>query len=319
MRYGLVFSIVLHLAIIVIALVGLPFFKSSELMEEQPLVVELVEMGERTAAPPAAPAPPKEEPKPEPPQPKQEPPKPEPPKQAPPPPPEPEPAPPPPAPEPEPAPPPPPKVETPPEPEPAPEPEPEPEVAKVAPPPKKPTPPKKPEPPKKEEPKVAEKKPEPKKEPPKKQEEDPFASLVKNVEKFRDKKAPSEAAPQQAAPARPAPGPQVRNAPFAERATMTERDHIRRQIEQKWNIDPGKPGLEDMVVVLNVQIDPAGNVVDVRIAPESWPRYSTDSSYRSIAEAAMRAATMASPLEYPRQKYDIFKNMQLVFSPQSRL
>lgn len=296
MRHGLIFSILFHLAIVVLAVVGLPQFGRDVIVEEQALVVELVDLGERTAAPPAAP---KEEPKPEPPAPPKLEPEPEPPKPEP----VPEPAPPPPEPEPEPEakPEPEPKVEEKPKP-------PEPKVVKTAPPPKKPTPPKAPEP------KVAETKPEPKKEPPKKA--DPFAALVKNVEKMRDQKAAAPASPSTSAPA---PGPQIRNAPFAEKATMSERDHIRAQIERHWLIDAGAQGLEDMAVVLNIRIDPAGNVSDVRIGSESWTRYTTDGAYRAMAESARRAALKASPLEYPREKYEIYKDMQLVFRPTSRL
>ncbi len=309
MRIGLVISVLLHLTIVILAIVGLPHFADDALMEEQPIVVDLVELGERTAAPPPAPKVEKPDPpKPEPPKP--EPPKPEPPKPEPakPEPPKVEPPPPPPVEEP--------KVEVPPPPEPekkTPEPKAEPEAPKVA------MPVKKPEPPKKApEPKVAEKPAEPKKTPAK-PEEDPFASLVKNVEKMRKAEA-SKAAAAPSTTSQPAGGgANIRNAPFAEKATMTERDHIRAQIERHWLIDAGAQGLEDMAIVLNIRIDPAGNVVDARVASESWGRYTTDSAYRAMTESALRAAHKASPLDYPKQKYDIFKDMQLVFRPTSRL
>jgi outer membrane biosynthesis protein TonB len=322
MRNGIVFSILFHLAVIVLAMVGLPRLGSKVLMEEQPLVVDLVELGERTAAPPAAPRTPDQPPAPSKPAPaKPEPPKPEPPKPEPPKPPPPPLEPAAPEPEPEPAPMPDKVVKDEPKPAPAPAPEPEPEPADVGTPPRKPNPPKPPPTPPKavaETPAEPKKEP-PKKEPPKKTEDDPFAALVKNVEKFRQQQASAPAQPTPATPSQPAAGAQIRNAPFAAKATMTERDHIRAQIERHWLIDAGAQGLEDMAIVLTIRIDPAGNVVDVRVAGESWARYTTDSAYRAVAESARRAALKASPLDYPREKYDIFRDMELVFRPQNRL
>lgn len=92
---GFVLSILLHAAIVAVFYVSLPFFKK-EPPVETPIIVDLVEIAEMTAAPPKPTPevePPKEEPKPEPPKPAEvtppepEPPPPEPPKKETPPPP----------------------------------------------------------------------------------------------------------------------------------------------------------------------------------------------------------------------------------------
>ncbi|MBI5163414.1 MAG: cell envelope integrity protein TolA [Magnetospirillum sp.] len=96
-RDAFIFSAAFHIAIALLSVFGLPYFFSDPIIEDQPIVVDIVPLGEKTNPPPLQakepqPEPPKPEPKPEPPKP--EPPKPEPPKPEPAPP-KPEPAPPP--------------------------------------------------------------------------------------------------------------------------------------------------------------------------------------------------------------------------------
>ncbi|GAB3437757.1 TonB C-terminal domain-containing protein [Insolitispirillum peregrinum] len=342
MQFALILSVVLHLLIVLLLTIGLPFMQPEPpVVEEVPIVVDLVQVAERTAAPPPAPKtkePPQEQPKPEikksePPkeQPRPEPQKPEPPKETV----KPEPVKPPPAKEP---------------PPPPPTPKEQPKEEPKKPEPKKPEPEKTPEkapdaPPKKEEPKKEEpKKEEPKKEEPKKEEakktdpkadpkkdqkkpddDDPFKDLVKDVEKYRKKEAPASA-PQstQQAAANPAPqaavsGARIQNAPLAAQATMSEKDAIRAQVEQNWSFDPGAKGIESMVVVLRITINPDGSVLDVRLEPESQSRYNSDTAFRAIADGAIRATRRASPLKYPTEKYATFQTMVLSFTPSSRL
>lgn len=316
MQFPLILSIVIHLVVIAVATIGLPFLRRDYEAVETPIIVELVEVAERTQAPNSvrqpreqakAPEPPKEQPKPTPP--KQEP-KPTPPPPAPTPPPAPPPAPTPPAP-PEPAPPPPP-----PPPAEAPKPEPPKEVAKVEEPkPPAPRPPAKPTPPK-----PAAKKEEPKKpEPPKKQEEpDPFASLLASVDAMKQQQSKEEPQAQQTAPKPSAGNPSpIVNAPMGEKPTMSELDAIRAQIERAWIINPGVKDLEGMVITLRVRINPDGSVIEAEIVDRV--RAATDPHFRSMAESARRAAFNASPLKYPVQKYDMFKDLVLNFRPEGRL
>ncbi|NKD54112.1 MULTISPECIES: TonB C-terminal domain-containing protein [unclassified Haematospirillum] len=285
---GLVVSVTLHVVVLLLAVFGFPSLFDEPEPIETAMIVDLVEIAERTAAPPPVKKveEPKEEPKPEPkqddqpkpqvradaavPQPKQ-------------------------APEPEPK-----KAE----PKPVEPPKPDPEKAE----------PKKPEP----------KKPEPKKPEPKKQDtqkakpkdDDPFKDLMKNVEKFREKSEP--ATPEKkSTPQQPSNQPRVLNAPLADRATMTELDAIRAQIERNWAVDTGAKGVESMVIPLKVRITPEGMVTSVDVLDTQ--RYGSDSSYRAVAESARRAVYRSQPIRYPLQKYETFKSMELVFSPQSRM
>ncbi|MGC2854461.1 energy transducer TonB [Novispirillum sp. DQ9] len=313
MKYALILSIAFHLVVILLATIGLPFLRRDYEVVETPIIVELVEVAERTQSTSTqrtpreqakAPEPVKEEAKPEP-------------KKA-----EPKP-PPPPAPAPAPAPPPPPeppKAEPPPPPPP-----PKAEAPKAEPPkpqpkeePKPPAP--KPTPPKPEPPKPETKKEEPKPNPPKKQQEaDPFASLLASVDamkKQEESKEPPKA--NQAAP-KPTSGNSspVLNAPVGEKATMSEIDAIRAQIERAWIINPGVKDLEGMVINLRVTIAQDGSVMEAEILDRM--RAATDPHFRSMAESARRAAFNASPLKYPQSKYDTFKVMELSFRPEGRL
>ncbi|WP_019644588.1 cell envelope integrity protein TolA [Novispirillum itersonii] len=312
LRRSLIISVSLHVLLGALSYLGLPFLTRDMPVEDAPIVIDLVEIAERTAAPPPSakqkeqvaqkvepkPEPPKVEPKPEPPKP--EPPKPEPPKPEPP------------------------KPVEPPKPQPQPQkpepPKPEPKSEQVdptlPPEPKKPDP--KPEPPKPP-------KPEPEKTPPKKPvEEDPFKDLMKNVEKYRQQPKSSTPPPSQAAPSAPTQGatnsansPRILNAPLADRATMSEKDAIRAQIEQNWVFDVGAKGIESMVIVLRVAINPDGTVTRVDVV--DTVRYNTDSGYRAVADTAKRAVLKSQPLKYPAQKYEEFKVLELSFAPRDRL
>jgi outer membrane biosynthesis protein TonB len=341
MRGSLIVSIVLHILIVVALTVGMPFLSPEKTDPiESAIVVDLVQIAETSTAtaatkkadkptvePPKpevkAPTPPKIEPpapepqKPTPPRddPKPEAPKPTPPKE-PPPPPKAE------APKPEPAKPAAAKPEPPKPVEKTPDPEKTPDAPKAAPEPPKPA--AKPEPPKPAETKPAETKPtEAKPEKPKKPqtEEDPFRDLVQDVEKFRKPSSPPPPSqtPASAGQQQAVAGQRVLNAPIGAKATMSELDGIRAQIEANWTIDTGAMGIEDMEVVMTFHIRPDGSVHSVVLSPETKARYQRDSAFRAMADGAVRAALKSSPLNYPREKYEVVEEITLKFRPAALL
>ncbi|WP_239988781.1 TonB C-terminal domain-containing protein [Paramagnetospirillum kuznetsovii] len=300
-RESYVFSGILHLAIFLIAVFGLPQFWREPPMDETPMVVDIVPIGEKSNPPPLQDNKPQPEPqKAEPEPPKPEPPKPEPPKPEPP-----KPQPPPPPPTPAPPPPPPPK----PEPAPAPAPKPEP----------------KPEPPKPEPPK-----PEPKPEPPKKQKNvtDELDSLLKSVDKKKpkpqdelDKLLKSAEKLKPTAPenkdATQTQAQSVRgslsNNPN-EPVSMTEKDRIRAHIERFWNVPAGAKDADKLVVYIRVSVLPDGTVTDAQIQMGD-PTMMLNPYYQAAADSARRAVKAASPLPIPLNKYDQFKDFTLAFNP----
>jgi outer membrane biosynthesis protein TonB len=299
-RDSYAYSALLHLAIVLVAVFGLPQFWREPPMDETPMVVDIVPIGAKTNPPPLQDNKPQPEPqKAEPEPPKPEPPKPEPPKPEPPkPPPPPTPAPPPPPPPPEPKP----------EPAPAPIPKPEPKPEAPKPPPPKPEP--KPEPPKKQKVEdeldsllksVDKKKPTPK---------DELDKLLKSTEKLKPS-TPTDSKATQTSP-QSVRGSSMNNP--NEPVSMTEKDAIRAHVEKFWNIPAGAKDADKLVVQIRVSVLPDGTVTDAQIQMGD-PTMLANPFYQAAADSARRAVRAASPLPIPRDKYDQFKDFTLAFNP----
>ncbi len=308
MRIPLIYSIGLHVAVVLIAVFGLPSLSDRMIAPSPVLEVSLVTDEELDQKEPE----PVEEPKPEPPEPQAQ-------KPPPPPPEPPKPPPPPPPPEPEP---------------PAPEPEAEAVPDPVNEP--KPEPKKQPEP--KPEPKVAEKppaKPAPRprakpKPPPPKQD---FTSVLKTVEKLKEdtprptpkKKAEPEEKEvdlqQQVAQALDLQEKPRRRTAFLAVGglTMGEMDALRAQIARCWSVPAGARDAENLVVEIRVEVNPDMTVRSARILDVS--RMNRDPFYRTAAESALRAVLnpRCSPLQLPPQKYEEWRSMVLSFNPREML
>lgn len=105
--------------------------------------------------------------------------------------------------------------------------------------------------------------------------------------------------------------------------TMTERDAIRTQIEKHWNVTllAGAKDLEKIVVTLNIKLAPDGKVISVENA-DSFASNS-DGYYKVAVESAIRAAYEASPLQnLPPEKYNVrdgWSEIELKFYPREML
>ena len=295
MRSAAFFSGVLHASVLAVLVFGLPSFVSP--LNENVVPVEIVNLADLAElmskpVPEPEPEPKAEEKAPEPEQ-----------QQA-----KLEPEPTPPEPEPEP------------EPEAVPEPEPEPPEAKVEPEPEpEPAPPPpeaKPEP--EPEPAIA-KPPVPKRRPvvklakpekkaPPKPKPDQLTSILRNVEKLKDQ--PKPAANDKAAKA-PEKGPVAPRVSVFEQNQMVQA--IQQQLRACWRLDPGAREAEDMVVEINVRLNPDGSVRQADIV--DTVRMVQDAYFRSAAENAKRAIDVCSPFELPVRKYDVWRELTLRFNP----
>jgi hypothetical protein len=291
---GMICSAVLHIAVVVLAVFGLPHLETPPPEIEEPMVVELSQLGEKTTPPPKqvqAPEPkpeaaPEKKEVPEPPKPveKPEPPKPEPkvePVKPPPPPPEP-PKPP------EPVKPPPPK---PPEPE-----------AEIPLPDKKPPPPKPPEPVKPPPDKLQDVKPPKKPTPP----VDDFDKLLKSVDKVPPTAQPSPAPQPQKAPAASDKTVNSNSSDLNSQPTTSEKDYIRAQIIPKWNPPIGSKDPKSLIVTIRVRVTPDGMVIDARLDADQG-RYGSDSYFQAAADGARRAIMASQPLKAPPTRPDFFR------------
>jgi TonB family protein len=309
MRRGALYSGIFHVVVILIAILGLPWWEEP-LVIDQPIPIDVVTMADVTTPPkgkvspePPKPAPPKPEvsqpipPAPTPPVP--EPAKPEPPK---------------------------PVADTPKPPEPTvqpPKPQPEPvQEAKTEPAPPEPevqpTPPE----PLPEAPKLATPKPAPKPPPPaqmakvepdkvkpdQKAADNDFASVLKTVEKLKTQTAKVDAK----APPQPPTQEATTTALSDQPLTMSEIDAIRQQIEKCWNVPAGARDAENLIVDVRVQLNEDGSVASADIVDKSKL---ADPFYRAAAESARRAVMLCSPLQLPTKKYTTWRTITLSFNP----
>lgn len=297
MRGGVPLSVLFHVALLVIAVVGLPAPKLAPVDVAQPVPIEIVEIDEftritRAPEPEAPPAPPEPEPEPEP----QEAPEPEPEPVVEPTPPAPatppaEPTSPPPAPEPEPVPAP--------EPEPAPVPEPEPEPepqekVNVAPP-TPPAPKLRPTPPRR----------------PKRDQKPAFdpgriAALLDKLPEERQPTPPPQPAPSQQAPQQSRIGAQTS-------LSISELDALRQQISACWSPPVGATNAADLVVTLMIWLNPDGSLA--RAPQVKGGAFALSSYQRAAQDAALRAVRRCAPYRLPVNKYASWREIELRFDP----
>jgi len=142
---------------------------------------------------------------------------------------------------------------------------------------------------------------------------DPFASVLKTVEKFRQ--------PEEKVAAKPTP--EIVQAPkrfdVASRLTLSELDAIRSQISRCWNVPVGAMNAEDLIVEIRVHVNPDGTIRKARILDAE--RMQHDPFFRTAAESAYRAVInpRCSPLRLPPEKYELWKIFTLSFNPKEML
>lgn len=298
MQRGWVYSAILHVGVALLVIFGLPHFMDDRLVADQTMIVEMVQIAEKTNPPPSNE--PREEPKPVPPKPVENKP----------PPPQARPIPPPPPVPPVPEPPKPQVVEKPPEPLPKPpEPKPpevKPEVKKEPPPPPKET--ATPPPP----PQIA-KAPPPKKPPPKR--DDFLSQVLKDVAPTprASEKTEAKVTPKDTAPPRPTAPPSL-----DQQVSISEIDAVKRQIEGCWSMPAGARDARDLIVTIRATVAPDGRVISARI--DDMSRMG-DPFYRAAAESAQRAVLnpRCQPLKLPLHKYEQWKDLRLDFNPKDMI
>ncbi len=118
-----------------------------------------------------------------------------------------------------------------------------------------------------------------------------------------------------APPAKPrAAPPRARSQPM----TMSEIDAIRYQIEKCWSIPAGARDAENLVVQIKIFLNVDGSLSK---APEIvGGNRSGDPFYRTAAESARRAVLKCQPLtNLPAEKYSNWREITLTFNPREML
>ncbi len=309
MGYGSFLSVLLHVCIFALAVLGLPRLFDPEPVEMGAVAVEIASLSElEAAAPPARPEPaaPVAEP---PPAAKAAPP------EAPPLPPSPEPA----LTIPEPRP-------VPPEAAPAPAAVPKPKAKPLAPEPDPAPPPKpkakpSPPPPPKAVKKVAAKKPpKPRRKP---RPPDRMGTVLKNLDRIaapvpKPKPKPARNEEKAVAAAKPSLQERFRQQRRGDESVIIAQ--LRRQLEPCWSVPAGGKDVAGIKVPIRIRLQPDGSLAG-RPVVESAARLASDQMYRTVAESALRALRdpRCVPFNLPYGQYDIWKDVVFSFDPKEML
>jgi outer membrane biosynthesis protein TonB len=143
-----------------------------------------------------------------------------------------------------------------------------------------------------------------------------FDALLKNLSAADAAPSP-DAPPQKTRVASGAASSQPR-APLGSQLSASEVDMIREQISRCWNIPAGARDAKDLVVEIRVVVEPDGTVRQATIVDQARLAYPF---FRAAAESARRAFfnPECRPLRLPPDKYEIWKDMVVDFSPKDLL
>lgn len=144
-----------------------------------------------------------------------------------------------------------------------------------------------------------------------------FAALLKNL--APQQTVPSPDAPLQKPHVASAKASSQPKAPLGSQLTASELDLIRQQIARCWNVPAGARDARDLVVEIRVVVDPDGTVQRATIVDQA--RLNGDPFFRAAAESARRAFfnPLCRPLHLPAEKYAIWKDLVVDFSPKDIL
>jgi hypothetical protein len=95
------------------------------------------------------------------------------------------------------------------------------------------------------------------------------------------------------------------------------RDIIRAQVLRRWNLDTGRLGNRNFVILIHVLLKRDGTVLEADIVDKQ--RYTTDAAFRWIALSARNAILLSSPLTLPSGLSDQSLDMTLKLNPRDAL
>lgn len=98
--------------------------------------------------------------------------------------------------------------------------------------------------------------------------------------------------------------------------SMSELDALRHQLKRCWNIPAGLQDAYDMIVDVEINVAPDGNVQSARVVNNR-----PDPQFRAAAESARRAPLhpRCNPLQLPPEKYAQWKQFTFRFNPRDLL
>ena len=95
-------------------------------------------------------------------------------------------------------------------------------------------------------------------------------------------------------------------------------DSIRKQFIDCWSVPYGALNVENMMIKVNLELDSSGGVLHAEVV--NIKQYNKNIFFRAMADSALRAVYKCSPLKgLPKEEYNLWKDMELVFDPRDML
>ena len=101
--------------------------------------------------------------------------------------------------------------------------------------------------------------------------------------------------------------------------TLSEEDALKAQIFGCWSIPLGLPFNEDLLVRIKLQLKPDGSIIKTEILDHARMNRPGQAFYKVLAESALRAIKLCQPLRVPSTGYERWKDMQLNFDAREML
>jgi len=111
---------------------------------------------------------------------------------------------------------------------------------------------------------------------------------------------------------------QVRNIESS-KLTLSEEDALKAQIFGCWSIPLGLPYDENLLVRIKLKLKPDGSVTKTEILDHARMNKPGQGFYKVLAESALRAVRLCQPLRVPSSGYERWKELQLNFDAREML
>ena len=101
--------------------------------------------------------------------------------------------------------------------------------------------------------------------------------------------------------------------------TLSEEDALKAQIFGCWSIPLGLPYNENLLVRIKLMLEPDGSVTKTEILDHARMNKPGQAFYKVLAESALRAVKLCQPLRVPTTGYERWKELQLNFDARDML
>ena len=101
--------------------------------------------------------------------------------------------------------------------------------------------------------------------------------------------------------------------------SLSEEDALKAQIFGCWSIPLGLPYNEDLLVRIKLMLEPDGSVAKTEILDHARMNKPGQGFYKVLAESALRAVKLCQPLRVPTTGYERWKELQLNFDAREML